>query len=363
MLSIRRWCLCIVVVSVMSLSQVSSAKTARSKVSTRSIGKADGVAICVNLKDPARSTVIGADPQKGIGNFDLNGNIIEVINFGQGGGAGVDVRHRFPLGGERITLVLAGNNKLNTLRLFKFDPNTRLLREITGTRAQLGINAYGCCLYHSAKTGKFYAVITSREGLIEQWELYDNGRGRVNANRVRQMNIMEGKGSDQALDPKIEVCVADDELDRLYISQEKECLIWQYGAEPDSGIERRLVDNPRIGAQDNIEGLTIYKTGPGTGYFLISIQASWKYKVYNRQGNNTYLGTFDIITTDGNRNVESHDCIDVTPVALGTEFPYGLFVTQNADNLSGDHFQLVPWESIAGLFNLTVVGRSEMKVP
>jgi 3-phytase len=344
---------------VVSPSQASAAQTARAKASTRPIGKADGVTICVNPDDPARSTIIGADPQKGIGNFDLKGNIIEVINFGKGGAAGVDARHDFPLAGEKITLVLAGNNKLNTLRLFKFDPNTRLLREVTGTRAHLGINAYGCCLYHSAKTGKFYAVVTSREGLIEQWELYDNGRGRVNAKRVRQMNIMQGRGSNPAFDPKIEVCLADDELDRLYISQEKECLIWQYGAEPDSGIERRLVDNPRIGAEDNIEGLAIYRTGPGTGYLLISIQASWKYKVYTRQGNNTYLGTFDLRTADGDRGVESHDCIAVTPTALGTEFPCGLFVTQNANNPSGDHFQLVPWESIADLFGLPVVGRAE----
>ena len=70
------------------------------------IGKADGVAICVNPENPARSTVIGADPQKGIGNFDLKGNILEVINFGTGGGAGVDVRHNFPLAGEKVTLAV-----------------------------------------------------------------------------------------------------------------------------------------------------------------------------------------------------------------------------------------------------------------
>jgi len=202
-------------------------------------------------------------------------------------------------------------------------------------------------------------VVTSREGLIEQWELFDNGQGSVDAMRVRRMTIMEGKGSDPNLDCKIEVCVADDQLNRLYISQEKECLVWQYDAEPDSGIKRRLVDNPRIGAEDNIEGLAIYKTGPGTGYLLVSVQDSWKYKVYTREGNNTYLGTFDLRCSDGKGRIESHDCIAVTPTALGAEFPFGLFVTQNANNACGDHFQLVPWESIADLFELTVLGRSE----
>ncbi|MCP4611249.1 MAG: phytase [Planctomycetes bacterium] len=354
MLTIRRWCLWTVAVTVLSLPQVSAAQTAQATVATRSMGKADGVAICVNPGDPARSTIIGADPQKGIGSFDLEGNILHVVHFSKGGGAGVDVRHGFPLGGERITLILAGNSEINTLRFFKFNPNTRLLGEVTGTRAQLGIHVYGCCLYHSAETGTFYAVVTSREGFIEQWELYDDGRGRINANRVRQINIMEGQDSDPSLNPKIEACVADDELDRLYISQEKECLIWQYGAEPDSDVERRLVDTSRIRDGDNTEGLAIYATGPGTGYLLVSIQGSWKYKVYTREGNNTYLGSFDVRTADGRRGVESHDCIAVTPTSLGTEFPHGLFVTQNADP-SGDHYQLVSWESIADLLQLKKV--------
>jgi len=135
MVSTQRWCACATVVFVLSAPHIDAAQTAQSKVGTRSMGKADGVTICVNPKDPSRSTVIGADSQKGIGNFDLKGNIIEVINFGQGGGAGVDVRHGFLLNGEKITLVLAGNNQLNTLRLFEFEPTTRLLKEITGTRA------------------------------------------------------------------------------------------------------------------------------------------------------------------------------------------------------------------------------------
>lgn len=98
MLSIQLRYLCMVVVSVMSLSQVSIAQIVHAKVATRSMGKADGVTICVNPKDPAQSTVIGADPQKGIGNFDLKDNIIEVINFSKGGGAGVDARQGSSLG-------------------------------------------------------------------------------------------------------------------------------------------------------------------------------------------------------------------------------------------------------------------------
>ena len=91
-------CRFVIAVSVMSLVEVSSAQTAHLKVSIRSMGKANGVTICVNPKDSARSTVIGVDPQKEVSNFDLKGDIIEVINLGKGGGAGVDARQGFSLG-------------------------------------------------------------------------------------------------------------------------------------------------------------------------------------------------------------------------------------------------------------------------
>ncbi len=40
------------------------------------------------------------------------------------------------------------------------------------------------------KDGKYYVFITSREGFIEQWEIYDNGKAKVDAKLVRELNIM-----------------------------------------------------------------------------------------------------------------------------------------------------------------------------
>jgi myo-inositol-hexaphosphate 3-phosphohydrolase len=81
----------------MNLSQVSIAKITRTKAATRSIKKADGIAICVKSKGPAQSPVVGVDPQKGISKCDLKGHIIEVINLGKGSRACVDVRQGFSL--------------------------------------------------------------------------------------------------------------------------------------------------------------------------------------------------------------------------------------------------------------------------
>jgi len=245
----RLCCILLTVVAMTTITSVVNAQTAKAKVSTLSIGKADGVGIWIHPTDKSKSLVIGADHSKGLGTFDLKGALIEVVNFGKGGAGEV--------------------------RIFTVDPQTCLLEEITGKHAALGINAYGSCLYHSVLTGKFYSFVTSREGLIEQWELFDNGQGKVDAVRVRQINIMDG-AVDPKADHKIEACVGDDELGWVYISQERECQIWRYGAEPGQGSKRILVDMAMIDPEDNVEGLALYRVGKTDGYLVISIQNSWK---------------------------------------------------------------------------------------
>ena len=346
-------CIIMALIAMGTIRPTLYAQTAKATVGTWPIGKADGVAIWIHPTNKSKSLVIGADPSKGLGTFDLNGKLIEVVNFGKKGAGEVDVRYNFPLNGEKISIVVSANNKVNTLRIFTVDTQTRLLKEITGKKAELGVNAYGSCLYHSKVDGKFYSFVTSREGLIEQWELFDNGQGKVDARRVRQINIMDG-ADDPNEKPKTEACVADDELGWVYFSQEMECKIWRYGAEPDQGSKRTLVDMARIAKDDNVEGLAIYPVGKTDGYLIASIQNSWKYKVYDRKEGNKFIGMFDLIQAKSDEKIESHDCIEVTNQNLGEQFPQGFMVTQNDLNAFGPHYQLVPWPSIAELLELSV---------
>ena len=338
------FCLTSVFISTNSYSQ-----TVQAKVGTWPIGKADGVAIWIHPEDPSQSIILGADPSKGLGTFDLTGKLIEVVNFAGGGAGGVDVRYNFPLGDEKISIVASGNNKKNILRFYKVNPETRLLEEITGENVAVGVNAYGCCLYYSADKDKYYVFVTSREGLIEQFEIYDNGNKKVDAKLVRSINILDG--ADKELDPKTEVCVADDELGYVYISQEMECMIWKYGADPEDGNERKLMDMAKIADEDNVEGLAIYHVGDKGGYLVASVQNSFKYKVYKRGGNNKYIGMFDAIAADSTK-IDSNDCIEITNLNCGENFPQGFMLTQNVNNDCGRHFQVIPWQPIANLFDL-----------
>jgi hypothetical protein len=196
---------------------------------------------------------------------------------------------------------------------------------------------YGHAMYRSPVTGKTYAIVNSEEGEVEQWELFDNGSGRVEGSLVRSIDV----GS------HTEGCVADEERGDLYIGEE-DVAIWKYGAEPGDGSARQEVDHVGSRLTADIEGLTLYYTGDGTGYLLASSQGSNEFVIYRREGSNDYIGTFKIVSGGGIDGVTDTDGIDVTNVALGSSFPSGVFVAQDGSQSGANqNFKLVPWEVIA----------------
>jgi 3-phytase len=207
-------------------------------------------------------------------------------------------------------------------------------------------------MYHSAKTGKIYYFVNSKAGAVEQWELFDNGKGRVDGRQVRAF----------AVGSQTEGCVADDELGRFYIGEEA-VGIWRYGAEPGDGDARIQVDSTgqRGHLTSNVEGLAlIHGTDGGiptpalsgvegngaAGYLIASSQGNSTYVLYRRD-DNTYVGSFAI--GDGNRidAVSDTDGIDATAASLGPAFPQGVFVAQDGKNDNGNqNFKLVPLQVI-----------------
>ena len=102
--------LCFILINI---TQNVSAQTANAKTGTLPIGAADGVAIWIHPGNPSKSMIIGANPGIGLGTFNLNGSLIEVVNFGIGGAGEVDVRYNFPLDGKKIPIIVSANNKQN----------------------------------------------------------------------------------------------------------------------------------------------------------------------------------------------------------------------------------------------------------
>ena len=296
---------------------------------------ADDPAIWVHPSDPARTTVIGTDKRGGRAVYELSGRQIQYLAGGRI--VNVDTRPGFPLDGTSIDLVTAGDRSNQTLAVHAVDPATRNLRNVAARPIRVGIRVYGSCMYRSSLDQRFYAFVGSKSGEVEQWLLFDDSKGRVDATLTRSFDV----GTD------VEGCVADDELGHLYVGEEN-VGIWKYSAEPAGGIERRLVDAVGKGRLTaDVEGLTLYYGPKGSGYLLASSQGSSEYAVYRREGDNAYLVSFEIVTGNGIDGVTKADGIDVVSRSLGPRFERGLFVTQDDRNDRGNqNFKLVSWEDI-----------------
>jgi 3-phytase len=298
---------------------------------------ADDPAIWVHPTDPSLSLIIGTDKKGGLAVYDLTGRQLQYLPDSKMNN--VDIRHGFPLGGQRVALVTASDRVDKRVYIYRVDPATRQLEDVAARPIVTG-GGYGACMYRSAKTGKFYYIVNSERGIVEQWELFDNSSGKVDATKVREFDV----GS------QTEGCVADDELGHLYVGEEA-VGIWKYGAEPDAGAARTQVDTTRSGGhlKRDLEGLTIYYGSDGTGYLIASSQGNNTYAVYRREGDNAYIASFEIVKGNGIDAVSETDGIDVTAASLGPAFPQGLFVAQDGrnDDDANQNYKLVPWQAIA----------------
>jgi 3-phytase len=301
---------------------------------------ADDPAIWIHPTDPSLSLIIGTDKQRGLAVYDMGGNEIQFLSDGNLNN--VDVRYGFPLGGTNVDIVAAENRSNDSIAVYAIDPNTRMLIGVTAGTLNVGVTAYGSCMYRSGQSGEYFFLVNSKRGDTEQWRLFDNGNGAVDAALVRSFDV----GS------QTEGCVADDDYADLYIGEEG-VGIWKYGAEPGDGTSRELVDSTGAGGllTADVEGLAIYYTADGGGYLLASSQGADEYVIYERSPANEYVGTFEIISGTEIDGTSDTDGIDVTSHPLGPDFPFGAFVAQDGSNSGGNqNFKIVGWDDIATAF-------------
>lgn len=300
----------------------------------------DDSAIWVDPASPANSVVIADDKSKsggGIGVFDMNGKLLQFRPDGQIGN--VDLRTGFPLSGNPTVLVGANNRTDNTLALWILDTTTRTLSPVAARSIATFAPNYGFCSYHSKVSGKFYAFVTPNgPGSVQQFELFDNGAGKVDATLVRTLPIVS----------ITESCVADDELGQLYLGQE-DVGIWKYGAEPDAGADRSSVDAVGAGhLEADIEGMSIAYGADGAGYLFVSSQGNSTIAIYDRSGSNTFLKSFSVGANGTTDAVTGTDGLDVTTSNAGPQFEQGLLVVHDESNSGGatSNLKYVPLSSV-----------------
>ena len=303
---------------------------------------ADDPAIWIHPEHPELSIILGTDKLGGLHSYNMDGSALGLVSAGSQPN-NVDVLYGFPLGGRKVDLALAGVRapKNMGVKIWAIDAGTRQLNDVSdggNIRVLDGVEPYGSCSYHSARTGKFYFFVNDKTGRVEQYELSDAGGGKIKGTKVRAFKV-----------PSIvEGCTADDDLGFFYLAEET-VGIWKFGAEPDAGRKGKLI--ARVGENGltaDVEGLTIYYATGERGYLLASSQGDNTFKVYDRAGENRYLLTID---PKGGRidDVSDTDGIGVTSCPTSKQFGKGVFIVQDGSNAGGNqNFKLYGWEDIAG---------------
>ena len=149
-----------------------------------------------------------------------------------------------------------------------------------------------------------------------------------------------------------EGCVVDDRTGILYVAEE-DVGLWKFDAAPDGPVTATALakaDGKEIVI--DAEGLALAPSGADGGYLVVSSQGDNAYAVY-KLPEASYVGRFRI--GDGAvDSVQETDGVELMLGDFGPQFPAGLFVTQDGDNLPAtQNFKLTSWADIVAALGLS----------
>lgn len=300
---------------------------------------ADDAAIWVDRLRPGASLVIGTDKQDGLMVYDLHGRVLQRLSLGRLNN--VDLRQGVTLGPWRGDLVVASDRTHRRVVFLAVDPRLRRLR-VLGFAPPGVERPYGICM-HRGPLG-VQVFVTSKSGHLHQLQVTGAApRGGVTSRPVATAQLPS----------QLEGCVADDATGALYVGEEAGG-VWRM---PVWDLEARELAAPvgdATGLRPDVEGLAIYRRGPGQAWLLASSQGDDSFVVFRMGAGLEPLGKFRITAAPGRGidGVTETDGLEVTPVPLGPAFPRGLLVVQDDRNDPGpanQNFKLVDWRRLAPL--------------
>lgn len=343
---------------------------------------ADDVAFWIHPTDNAKSLVIGTQKVAGYSIYDVKGKTLVDVNPGNIRFNNVDVMYGFNLNGQAVDIALFTDRITNKFAIYKIQDTAPYIVDVTDyTSSELfsakvagDDTAYGEAVYKSPISGKFYAFATQNGYWnAAQFELVAIG-DKIGWTKVRTITL---EADDE--DKHAEGFVVDQEYGKAYVAQEG-VGIYMFDAEPGGSATLKLTEADFLnkegenGLVEDLEGIAIYYKDDGKGYVFVSSQGNNTYGVFDRtkvDTKNTYLKSFAIADdTNGIDGASETDSIDVTNIALGSEFPNGAFIVQDGMDTTADpddietNFKWVKWEDIAeGLGELTFKSSFDPRTP
>jgi len=284
---------------------------------------ADDPAIWLNEKHPDKSLILGTNKKGGLYVFDIHGKLISIKEFGMVNN--VDLRDGFSYLGKEVVIGACSNFTNNSVSVFYIDKKTGELSDII-TEIPTEVDfVYGLCMYKDLKNSKFYVIVNKRNGLFEQWLIFEND-SKIDFQLERTFSV----------NSQSEGIAVNDRTDMIYLAVEQEG-IFKISADPDKNEVPVMIpesNDSSVHIFYDIEGLEIFNY-KGKDYLLASVQGNFSYALYETGITDKYLGSF--IISDGKVDgVEETDGLDVVSTNLLKGFPEGIIVVQDGFNYDGD---------------------------
>lgn len=303
----------------------------------------DDPAIWIHPSDPKKSLIIGTDKNRegGLYVFDLKGHMLtdRCVSPLQRPN-NVDIEYGLMLDGQRYDIAVTTERLTHKLRVFSLPDMTPIdnggLEVFVGETGEDRRDLMGISLYKRASDHAIFATVGRKTGpsgdYLWQYQLHDNGSGKLAATLVRRFGTFSGIN-------EIEAIATDDQLGYIYYSDEG-AGVRKYYADPALG-NKELALFATEGFSEDHEGISVYCDGPKQGYIIVSDQGANKFHLFPRQGTAEEPHHHPQVKVVELATIES-DGSEVTAIAVSEKFPRGLFVAMS-DNRT---FQLYSWQDL-----------------
>ncbi len=302
----------------------------------------DDPALWFHPSDPSQSLVLGTDKGDTTGGvfvFDLDGRIdrersvTPLMRMNN-----VDVAHAAMFNGATRDIAAATERNRQRLRVFSLpdmkaiDDGGILLFDGDTSRAPMGV-----ALYRRPSDGVTFAIVGGKSGPTDgtylwQYRLDMDATGVVRGTKVREFGTYSGI-------KEIEAITVDDANGYIYYSDEG-VGVRKYHADPDSSNSELALFATSYVVDDH-EGLAIFERDERTGYIVLSDQGGGRIHVFTREGNNGNPHDHALLAIVPTR-AASTDGLEVTPRAMGSQFPQGMMVTMSDDRT----FHYYDWRDV-----------------
>lgn len=302
----------------------------------------DDPAIWLHPSDANASVVVTALKNGGLAVFDLAGNEIQRIAPDAIRYNNVDVVYNVTGTeqgeSERYDLFVASDRANDTLAVYRIDPATRMLVDVTADSLKdaafsiFGVDdgeatAYGLDAFTAADGSIHIFVTQASGGQVAQLQLVEQGDGTFGATLLRTLDIPNPDGED-AEDLQAEGIVVDDTTGIGYVSVEAGG-IYRFSTDPASdGVLEAFVARDADFLAPDLEGLAIHYAADGSRQLVISSQGDSTFSGVDLD-TGEFLGRFAITDGNGVDGVEESDGLDIFSGPIGDLFPNGLMVVHD----------------------------------